>query len=40
MSEHDLDSPAKRPVSDGRHVDLRWVIASPHRAGVISRDSG
>ncbi|MET7913106.1 DinB family protein [Streptomyces avermitilis] len=24
--EHDLDATAKRPVRDGRHVDLRWVI--------------
>ncbi|MEJ8661963.1 DinB family protein [Streptomyces sp. MS1.AVA.4] len=26
VSDHDLNSTAKRPTSDGRHVDLRWVI--------------
>ncbi|MEU9363773.1 DinB family protein [Streptomyces avermitilis] len=24
--EHDLDATAQRPIRDGRHVDLRWVI--------------
>ncbi|MGW7046966.1 DinB family protein [Streptomyces avermitilis] len=26
VAEHDLDATAKRPIRDGRHVDLRWVI--------------
>ncbi|MFE0449878.1 DinB family protein [Streptomyces sp. NPDC058914] len=26
VAEHDLDTKAKRPVSDGRHVDLRWIL--------------
>ncbi|MFH8800113.1 DinB family protein [Streptomyces sp. NPDC017936] len=26
VAEHDLDARAKRPVSDGRRVDLRWIL--------------
>ncbi|MFD5627221.1 MULTISPECIES: DinB family protein [unclassified Streptomyces] len=26
VAEHDLDSTAERPVRDGRHVNLRWII--------------
>ncbi|MFF7381918.1 DUF664 domain-containing protein [Streptomyces griseoluteus] len=26
VAEHDLDTTAKRPIRDGRHVDLRWVL--------------
>lgn len=26
VAGNDLDKRAKRPISDGRHVDLRWVI--------------
>jgi len=26
VSDHDLDERAKRPIRDGRHVALRWVI--------------
>jgi uncharacterized damage-inducible protein DinB len=26
VAEHDLDSTAKKPMSDGRHVDLRWIL--------------
>lgn len=38
VSEHDLDSTAKRPISDGRHVDLRWVIL--HLFEETSRHNG
>jgi uncharacterized damage-inducible protein DinB len=26
VAEHDLETTAKRPIRDGRHVNLRWVI--------------
>ncbi|MFD8597327.1 DinB family protein [Kitasatospora sp. NPDC059646] len=26
VAEHDLDAKAERPVRDGRHVDLRWIL--------------
>jgi uncharacterized damage-inducible protein DinB len=26
VAGHDLDSTAKRPTRDGRHVDLRWIL--------------
>jgi uncharacterized damage-inducible protein DinB len=26
VAEHDLDAPAKRPISRGRIVNLRWVV--------------
>ncbi len=38
VSDHDLNSKAKRPVSDGRHVDLRWVIL--HLIEETSRHNG
>ncbi|NEB20230.1 DinB family protein [Streptomyces coelicoflavus] len=38
LSDHDLNSRAKRPISDGRHVDLRWVIL--HLIEEISRHNG
>ncbi|MEV6763935.1 DinB family protein [Streptomyces sp. NPDC051105] len=38
LSDHDLNARAKRPISDGRHVDLRWVIL--HLIEEISRHNG
>ncbi|MFF7867447.1 DinB family protein [Streptomyces qaidamensis] len=38
VSEHDLNSTAKRPISDGRRVDLRWVIL--HLIEETSRRNG
>ncbi|MBA2813020.1 DinB family protein [Streptomyces sp. KM273126] len=38
VSDHDLNSTAKRPISDGRHVDLRWVIL--HLIEETSRHNG
>ncbi|MEY9904959.1 putative damage-inducible protein DinB [Catenulispora sp. MAP12-49] len=38
MSEYDLDSTAKRAISDGRHVDLRWVLL--HLIEETSRHNG
>lgn len=38
VSEHDLNATAKRPISDGRHVDLRWVIL--HLIEETSRHNG
>ncbi|MFG6199719.1 DinB family protein [Nonomuraea sp. JJY05] len=38
LADHDLDSPAKRPIGDGRHVDLRWVIL--HLIEETSRHNG
>ncbi|WP_406098949.1 DinB family protein [Streptomyces canus] len=38
VSEHDLDPTAKRPISDGRQVDLRWVIL--HLIEETSRHNG
>ena len=38
LSEADLNSRARRPISDGRHVDLRWVIL--HLIEEISRHNG
>ncbi|MET9951670.1 DinB family protein [Streptomyces sp. NPDC006339] len=26
VADHDLDTKARRPVRDGRHVDLRWIL--------------
>ncbi|WP_149184863.1 DinB family protein [Streptomyces sp. TRM49041] len=26
VAEHELDAEAKRPVRDGRHVSLRWIL--------------
>ena len=38
VSDHDLNAAAKRPISDGRHVDLRWVIL--HLIEETSRHNG
>lgn len=38
VSDHDLDSTAKRPIRDGRQVDLRWVIL--HLIEETSRHNG
>ncbi|GGY01047.1 DinB family protein [Streptomyces djakartensis] len=38
VTEHDLDSTAKRPIGDGRHVDLRWVLL--HLIEETSRHNG
>ncbi|MBT2439568.1 DinB family protein [Streptomyces sp. ISL-36] len=38
LSEHDLDTKASRPVRDGRHVDLRWIIL--HLIEETSRHNG
>ncbi|MFE9686317.1 DinB family protein [Streptomyces sp. NPDC006285] len=38
LAEHDLDTAAKRPVRDGRHVDLRWVVL--HLIEETSRHNG
>ncbi|KDN87196.1 DinB family protein [Kitasatospora cheerisanensis] len=26
IADHDLDAKAERPIRDGRHVDLRWIL--------------
>jgi uncharacterized damage-inducible protein DinB len=38
VSDHDLDAAAKRPISDGSHVDLRWILL--HLIEEISRHNG
>ncbi|WP_416531063.1 DinB family protein [Streptomyces coelicoflavus] len=38
VSDHDLDARTKRSISDGRHVDLRWVIL--HLIEETSRHNG
>jgi hypothetical protein len=38
LAEHDLNSKAQRPISDGRHVDLRWVFL--HLIEETSRHNG
>lgn len=38
VSDRDLDSTAERPISDGRHVDLRWVLL--HLIEETSRHNG
>ncbi|MGW4445242.1 DinB family protein [Streptomyces sp. NPDC004682] len=38
VSEYELDAKAKRPIGDGRHVDLRWVIL--HLIEETSRHNG
>ncbi|MEU6814374.1 DinB family protein [Streptomyces sp. NPDC046860] len=38
VAGHDLDTPARRPISDGRHVDLRWVLL--HLIEETSRHNG
>lgn len=38
VSDNDLNSTAKRPISDGRHVDLRWIIL--HLIEETSRHNG
>ncbi|MFC8275616.1 DinB family protein [Streptomyces sp. NPDC057271] len=38
VAEHDLNTMAKRPIRDGRHVDLRWVIL--HLVEETSRHNG
>ncbi|GGX84723.1 hypothetical protein GCM10010358_43710 [Streptomyces minutiscleroticus] len=38
LAEHDLDARAARPVRDGRHVDLRWIVL--HLIEETSRHNG
>lgn len=38
VADLDLNSTAERPIGDGRHVDLRWVIL--HLIEEISRHNG
>ncbi|WP_338896265.1 DinB family protein [Streptomyces sp. TG1A-60] len=38
VADHDLDSKAQRPIGDGRHVDLRWVLL--HLVEETSRHNG
>jgi hypothetical protein len=38
LSGHDLNATVKRPIRDGRHVDLRWVVL--HLIEEISRHNG
>jgi uncharacterized damage-inducible protein DinB len=38
LSDHDLSARAVRPIRDGRHVDLRWVLL--HLIEEISRHNG
>ncbi|MET9623142.1 DinB family protein [Streptomyces sp. NPDC006464] len=38
LADHDLDAKAVRPLRDGRHVDLRWVIL--HLVEETSRHNG
>ncbi|TGN79740.1 DinB family protein [Streptomyces bauhiniae] len=38
VSAHDLNTPAKRPISTGGHVDLRWVLL--HLIEETSRHNG
>ncbi|MGI5444893.1 DinB family protein [Streptomyces sp. CA-243310] len=38
FAEHDLDAKAVRPIRDGRHVDLRWILL--HLVEETSRHNG
>ncbi|MEU9704382.1 DinB family protein [Streptomyces sp. NPDC047981] len=38
LADHDLDAKAKRPIRDGRYVDLRWVYL--HLIEETSRHNG
>ncbi|KUH37380.1 MULTISPECIES: DinB family protein [Streptomyces] len=38
VTEHDLDERAKRPVRDGRHVTLRWILM--HLVEETARHNG
>ncbi|MFE5485220.1 DinB family protein [Streptomyces sp. NPDC056527] len=38
LADYDLNTTAKRPIRDGRHVDLRWVIL--HLVEETSRHNG
>ncbi|MEU4654297.1 DinB family protein [Streptomyces sp. NPDC023723] len=38
LAEHDLDATARRPIRDGRHVDLRWILL--HLIEETSRHNG
>lgn len=38
VADHDLDTKARRPIRDGRHVDLRWVLL--HLLEEASRHNG
>ncbi|MFE6971464.1 DinB family protein [Isoptericola sp. NPDC057653] len=38
VAETDLDAPAARPLGDGRHADLRWVLL--HLIEETSRHNG
>ncbi|NUK37030.1 DinB family protein [Streptomyces lunaelactis] len=38
VAAHDLEATAKRPIGDGRHVNLRWVLL--HLIEEIARHNG
>ncbi|GAA1270360.1 hypothetical protein Psi02_20670 [Planotetraspora silvatica] len=38
VTEHDLEAPAKRPIGDGRHPNLRWILL--HLIEEIARHNG
>jgi uncharacterized damage-inducible protein DinB len=38
VAAHDLDTKAQRPIRDGRHVDLRWILL--HLIEETSRHNG
>ncbi|GAA3823792.1 DinB family protein [Streptomyces phyllanthi] len=38
VADHGLDSTARRPLGDGRHADLRWIVL--HLIEEISRHNG
>ncbi|MFE5945875.1 DinB family protein [Streptomyces sp. NPDC056480] len=38
VAGHDLDARAERPIRDGRHVDLRWIVL--HLVEETSRHNG
>ncbi|MFJ8801233.1 DinB family protein [Streptomyces sp. NPDC102487] len=38
VADHDLDAKAERPIRDGRHVDLRWILL--HLVEETSRHNG
>ncbi|WP_369248977.1 DinB family protein [Streptomyces sp. R41] len=38
VADHDLDTKAQRPIRDGRHVDLRWILL--HLVEETARHNG
>ncbi|MFF4351720.1 DinB family protein [Streptomyces sp. NPDC001530] len=38
VADHDLDTKARRPIRDGRHVDLRWILL--HLVEETARHNG